>query len=169
MVAGRHRSKPQQSSSRIDPGKGSSRWADTPPQKRLAAKATMGETEPVFQKGEKEKNSVASGSKSQEYDPNNPGYTSLSTAGRSTGRSYTPETERMSLPPPPRHTLDLLSLVQSVLEGIGATNTPCEEDMLLNEAVRTPGPPGAEDDVMMDESGSGPPVDLEEARRYDAL
>ena len=51
----------------------------------------------------------------------------------------------------------------SALEGIGATNRPCEEDLLFNEAVRTPGPPGAEDDVMMDESGSGPPVDLEEA------
>ena len=37
---------------------------------------------------------------------------------------------------------------------------------MFNEAGRTPGPPGAEDDVMMDESGSGPPVDLEEARGY---
>ena len=54
----------------------------------------------------------------------------------------------------------------SALEGIGATNRPCEEDLLFNEAVRTPGPPGAEDDVMMDESVSGPPVDLEEARGY---
>ena len=46
-----------------------------------------------------------------------------------------PETERVSQPPPPRHTLDLTSLVQSALEGIRATNTPCEEDMLFNEAV----------------------------------
>ena len=37
---------------------------------------------------------------------------------------------------------------------------------MFNEAVCTLGPPGAEDDVMMDESGSGPPVDLEEARGY---
>ena len=32
-----------------------SHWADTPLRKKLAAKATIGETEPVFQKGEKEK------------------------------------------------------------------------------------------------------------------
>ena len=72
----------------------------------------------------------------------------------------------MSLPPPLRHTLDLRSLVQSALEGIGATNRPCKEDLLFDEAVRTPGPPGAEDDVLMDESGSGMPDDLEAARRY---
>ena len=73
VVAGKHRSKPLQSSSRMDPGEGSSHWADTPPRKRLVAKATMGETEKLFHKGEKEKKSVPSSSKSQEYDPNNPG------------------------------------------------------------------------------------------------
>ena len=58
VVAGKHRSRPLQSSSRMDPGEGSSRWAETPLRKRLAAKATMGETEKLFQKGEKEKKSV---------------------------------------------------------------------------------------------------------------
>ena len=72
----------------------------------------------------------------------------------------------MSPPPPPRHTLDLTSLVQLALEGIGATNRPCEEDLLFNEAVCMPGPPGAVDDVLMDESGSRQPDDLEAARRY---
>ena len=66
----------------------------------------------------------------------------------------------------PRHTLDLTSLVQSALEGIGATNRSCEEDLLFDEAVRTPAPPGTEDDVLMDESGSGQLDDLEAARRY---
>ena len=56
--------------------------------------------------------------------------------------------------------------MQAVLEGIGATNTPWEEDMLFNEAVCTLVPPGTEDDHLMDESGSGLPVDLDEARRY---
>ena len=32
---------------------------------------------------------------------------------------------------------------------------------MFDEAVRTPGPPGAEDDVLIDESGSGQPDDLE--------
>ena len=94
-----------QSSSRMDPGEGSSHWAETPLRKRLATKATMGETEKLFQKGEKEKKSVPSSSQSQEYDPNNPGYKSQSASGRDTGGSYTPETERVSLLLPPRHTL----------------------------------------------------------------
>ena len=72
----------------------------------------------------------------------------------------------MSPPPPPRHTLDLTSLVQSALEAIGATNRTCEEDLLFDEAVRTPAPPGTEDDVLMDESGSGQLDDLEAARRF---
>ena len=122
----------------MDPGEGSSRWAETLPRKRLAAKATMGETEKLFQKGEKEKKSVPSSSQSQEYDPNNPGYNSQTGSGRDTGGSYTPETKRVS-PPPPRQTLDLTSLVQSVLEGIGATNRSCEEDLLFDEAVRMRG------------------------------
>ena len=119
-----------------------------------------------FQKGEKEKKSVPSSSKSQEYDPNNPGYNSQTGSGRDTGGSYTPKTKRVSPPPPPRHTLDLTSLVQSVLEGIGATNRSCEEDLLFDEAVRMPALPGTEDDVLMDESGSGQLDDLEAARRY---
>ena len=168
VVASRHRSRTLQSSSMMDPGEGCSRWDETPPRKRLAAKATMGETEKLFQKGEKEKKSVPSSSQSQGYDPNNPGYTSQSASGSDTGGSYTPETERVSSPPPPpRHTLDLTSLVQSALEGIGATNSrSCEEDLLFDEAVRTLAPPGTEDDVVMDESGSGQLDDLEAARRY---
>ena len=167
VVASRHRSRTLQSSSRMDPGEGCSGWAETPLRKRLAAKATMGETEKLFQKGEKEKKSVPSSSQSQGYDPNNPGYTSQSASGRDTGGSYTPKTERVSPPLPPRHTLDLTSLVQSALEGIGATNSrSCEEDLLFDEAVRTLAPPGTEDDVVMDESGSGQLDDLEAARRY---
>ena len=77
-VTGRSRVKPLRSSSLIDPSEGCSRWADTPPRKKLAVKAMMGEIEPVFQKAEKEKKTAASGNKSQEYDPNNPGLTSLS-------------------------------------------------------------------------------------------
>ena len=153
----KHQSKPLQSSSRIDPGEGSSCWADTTPQKRLATKATMGETEELFQKGEKEKKFVPSSSKSQEYDPNNPGYTSQSVSGRDTGGSYTPETKWVSPPPPPRHTLDLTSLVQSVLEGIGATNRSCDEDLLFDEAVCTLAPPGTEDDVKSRRRSSSPP------------
>ena len=72
----------------------------------------------------------------------------------------------MSTPPLPRHSLDLTSLVQSALEGIGATNRPCEEDLLFDEAVCTPAPPGTQDDVLMDESGSGQLDDLEAARRF---
>ena len=73
----------------------------------------------------------------------------------------------MSPPPPPRHTLDLTSLVEKALEGIGASNSRiCEEDLLFDEAVRTPAQPGTEDDVVMDESGSGQLDDLEAARRY---
>ena len=167
VVAGRHRSRTMQSSSRMDPGEGSSRWAETPPRKRLAAKATMGETEKLFQKGEKEKKSAASSSQSQGYDPNNPGYTSQGASGRDTRGSYTPDTERVSPLPPPRHTLDLTSLVQTALEGMGATNSrSCKEDLLFEEAVRTPALPGTEDDVLMDESGSGQLDDLEAARHY---
>ena len=115
----------------------------------------------------KEKKSVASSSQIQGYDPNYPGYTSQSASGRDTGGSYTPKTERVSPPLPPRHTLDLTSLVQSALEGIGAMNSrSCEEDLLFDEAVRKPAPPGTEDDVVMDESGSGQLDDLEAARRY---
>ena len=166
VVAGRHRSRTIQSSGRIDPGEGHSRWGETPPRKRLAAKATMGETEKLFQKGEKEKSSAASSC--QGYDPNNPRYTSQVASGRDTGGSFTPETQRVSSPPPPpRHTLDLTSLVEKALEGIGASNSrTCKEDLLFDEAVRTPAPPGTEDDVVMDESGSGGLDDLEAARRY---
>ena len=37
---------------------------------------------------------------------------------------------------------------------------------MFGEAVRTLAPPGTEDDVLMDESGSGQLDDLEAARRY---
>ena len=66
-----------------------------------------------FQKGEREKNTAAS--ISHGYDPQDPGYTSQMVSSRDT--PYTPETERVSPPPrqlpiPPRHTLDLTSLVE---------------------------------------------------------
>ena len=37
---------------------------------------------------------------------------------------------------------------------------------MFGEAVRTLAPPGTEDDVLMDESGSGQLDDLEAARRF---
>ena len=68
---------------------------------------------------------------------------------------------------PPRHTLDLTSLVEKALEGIGVTNSrTCEEDLLFDEAVRTPAPPGTEDDVVMEEPGDGQLDDLEAARSF---
>ena len=74
------------------------------------------------------------------------------------------------MPPPkqpPRHTLDLTSLVATALEGIGATSSrTCEEDMLFDDAVRTPAPPGTEDDVGMENSGDGQLDDLEAARGF---
>ena len=71
---------------------------------------------------------------------------------------YTPETERVSPPPrqppiPPRHTLDLTALVATALEGIAPSNRTCEEDILFDDAVRTPCPPGTEDDVVMESPG----------------
>ena len=166
----------------MDPGEGHSRWGESP-RKKLAARATMGATEKLFQKGEREKSPAAgscqgyellfqkgekekstTASSCQGYDPQNPGYISQVASGRDTEGSYTPETERVS---PPRHTLDLTSLVEKALEGIGETNSrSCEEDLLFDEAVRTPAPPGTEDDVVMDESGSRQLDDLEAARRY---
>ena len=82
----------------------------------------------------------------------------------------TPETERVSPPPrqpaiPPRHTLDLTSLVEKDLEGIGATNNQnCDENILFDDAVRTLGPPGAEDDVVMENPGNLD--DLEAAKLF---
>ena len=82
---------------------------------------------------------------------------------------YTPETERVSPPPrqtqvPPRHTLDLSALVATALEGLAPPTGPCDEDVLFDEAVRTPCPPGTEDDVEMRSPGGID--DLEAARRY---
>ena len=75
----------------------------------------------------------------------------------------------MSPPPrqqqvPPRHTLDLSALVSAALEGLAPPTGPCEEDVLFDEAVRTPGPPCTEDDVEMRSPGGMD--DLEAARRY---
>ena len=67
VVASRHRSKSIQSGGRMDPGEGHSRWGELP-RKKLAARATMGATELLFRKGEKEKG-IAVGS-SQGYDLN---------------------------------------------------------------------------------------------------
>ena len=64
VVAGRNRSRMIQSSGRMDPGEGHSRWGESP-RKKLAARATMGTTEKLFQKGEKEKS--APGGSGQSY------------------------------------------------------------------------------------------------------
>ena len=66
VVAGRHQSRTIQSSGRMDPGEGHSRWRESL-RKKLAARATMGATEQLFQKGENEKSTAASSS--QGYDP----------------------------------------------------------------------------------------------------
>ena len=51
------------------------------------------------------------------------------------------------------------------MEGIGATNNQnCDENILFDDAVRTPGPPGAEDDVVMENPGDLD--DLEAAKRF---
>ena len=53
------------------------------------------------------------------------------------------------------------------MEGIGATNSrTCEEDMLVDDAVRTPAPPGTEDDVVMESSSDGQLDDLEAAKCF---
>ena len=76
-------------------------------------------------------------------------------------------TERVSPPPRSGHTPDLASLVEKALEGIGASNDwGCEEDQLFDKVVRTLAPPGTQDDVVMEESGSRQLDDLEAARRY---
>ena len=207
-VVSRNRSRSIQSSSRLDPGEGHSRWGE-PSRKKLAAKATIGPTEQLFQRGEKEKTSHEEGARmyssqvhvqvqrgekekgassggtagcsgqprkgekektaaaSQGYDPNYPGYSSQLVSG--SGTPYTPETERVSPPlrqpqVPPRHTLDLSALVATALEGLAPPTGPCEEDVLFDEAVRTPCPPGTEDDVEMRSPGGID--DLEAARRY---
>ena len=113
-------------------------------------------------RGEKEKAAAAT----QGYDPNYPGYSSQLVSGSST--PYTPETERVSPPPrqltaPPRH-LDLSALVATALETAMAPTGGCDEDILFDEAVRTPCPPGTEDDVEMRSPGGID--DLEAARRY---
>ena len=118
-----------------------------------------------FQTGEREKNTAAS--VSQGYDPQCPGYTSQMASGRDT--PYTPETERVSPPPrqppiPPRHTLDLTALVGTALEGLTPSNRTCEEDILFDDAVRTPCLPGTEDDVVMESPGDLD--DLEAAKRF---
>ena len=146
----------------------------------MAARPTLGEVQPLFQKGEKEKKAASSqgydpnkAASSYGYDPNNPGYmstgagSSQATADNSRG-SYTPETERVS-PPPQQHRrgLDLTEMVQKALEGIVPPGACDEEaEMLYNEAVRTPCAPGTEDDVLMDDAASGPPGDHEQAERY---
>ena len=103
VVAGRSWSRTIQSSGRMDPGEGHSRWGESP-RKKLAARATMGTKEKLFQKGEREKsatdgsgqgygghfqkgereNSTAASS-CQGYDPQNPGYTSQVASGETLG------------------------------------------------------------------------------------
>ena len=80
---------------------------------------------------------------------------------------YTPETERVSPPlrqpaVPPRHTLDLTALVAAALEDVTQNSRNCEEDSLFDDAVKTPGLPGTEDDVIME----GDLDDLEAAKRF---
>ena len=206
-VVSRNRSRSIQSSSQLDPGEGHSRWGE-PSRKKLAAKATIGPTEQLFQRGEKEKDSREDGARmyssqvhvqvqrgekdkgasgsgtvgasgqghrgekekaaaaSQGYDPNYPGYSSQLVSGSST--PYTPETERVSPPPrqltaPPRQ-LDLSALVATALETAMAPTGGCDEDILFDESVRTPCPPGTEEDVEMRSPGGMD--DLEAARRY---
>ena len=108
LVSGRSRSRAIQSSSRLDPGEGHSRWGE-PSRKKLATTATIGTTEKLFQRGEKEKSANESSgqgyssqfqkgereksiaaSSSHGYDPQYPGYTSQLVSG-----TYTPETERV--------------------------------------------------------------------------
>ena len=60
--------------------------------------------------------------------------------------------------------MDLSALVVTALEGLAPPTRPCEEDVLFDEAVRTPCPPGTEDDVEMRSPGGID--DLEAARRY---
>ena len=146
----------------------------------MAARPTLGEVQPLFQKGEKEKKPASSqgydqnkAASSYGYDPNNPSYmstgagSSQATADNSRG-SYTPDTERVSPPPQqPRRGLDLTEMVQKALEGIVPPGACDEEaEMLYNEAVRTPCAPGTEDDVLMDDAASGPPGDHEQAEWY---
>ena len=51
------------------------------------------------------------------------------------------------------------------MEGIGATNSRnCEEDLLFDDVVRTPCPPGTEGDVVMESPGDLD--DLEAAKRF---
>ena len=129
------------------------------------------------QRGEKEKDASGGGTAGvsgqhrrgeveRGYDPNFPGYTSQLMSGSST--PYTPETERVSPPPrqptaPPRQ-LDLSALVATALETAMAPTGGCDEDVLFDEAVRTPCPPGTEEDVEMRSPGAID--DLEAARRY---
>ena len=115
--------------------------------------------------GEREKNTASN--VSQGYDPQYPGYTRQMVSG--SGTPYTLETERVSPPlrqppVPPRHTLDLTALVATALEGLAPSNRTCEEDILFDDAVRTPCPPGTEDDVEMQSPGDID--DLEAAKRF---
>ena len=48
------------------------------------------------------------------------------------------------------------------MEDVTQTSRNCEEDSLFDDAVRTPGPPGTEDDVVME----GDLDDIEAAKRY---
>ena len=187
VVAGRNRPREIMSRSNLDPGEGHSRWGE-PSRKKLAAKATLGPTGQLFQKGEKEKSANEGGGRvfssqvqvqvqvqkgekekganaDRGYDPDYPGYTSQMVSG--SGTPYTPETERVSPPPrqpaaPPRHTLDLTALVAAALEDVTPHSRNCEEDSLFDDAVRTPCPPGTEDDVVME----GDLDDLEAAKRF---
>ena len=50
------------------------------------------------------------------------------------------------------------------MKGLVPSNRPCEEDILFDDAVRTPCPPGTEDDVEMQSPGD---IDnLEAAKRF---
>ena len=174
LVASRGRSKTLQSSSRLSSGEGCSSWGELPPKKKMAARPTLGEVQPLFQKGEKEKKTAcydqSRAASGYGYDPSNPGYSSAGsgqmTADNSRG-SYTPDTERISPPPAQQQRkYDLATMVQQALEGIVPTGA-CDEDALYNEAIqRTPCAPGTEDDVLMDDTASGPPGDAEQAERY---
>ena len=81
--------------------------------------------------------------------------------GRNTRDAWPPPRQP---PIPPRHTLDLTALVATALEGLTPSSRTCEEDILFDDAVRTPCPPGTEDDVVMESPGDLD--DLEAAKRF---
>ena len=147
----------------LESGEGCSSWADQPPERKLKARATLaGNPEPAFSRQQaagSEQGSCdpnprgcgaegsASCSQSSEYDPTSPGY-------ETRGSRYEPRTEQLS---PPSRGVDL----GAVLRDTGVDNFGTLESDLFDEALHTPGPPGVEDDVQMDDDGSVGSADVQ--------